>query len=35
MYRGCSWEHGYMTPLPALTPINDQNAVWVFCDTPL
>ena len=35
LYRGCSWEHGYMTPQPANAPMYDRDAVWIFCDTPL
>jgi hypothetical protein len=35
MYRGCSWEYGFMTRQLAWTPIYDQGATWVFCDTSL
>jgi hypothetical protein len=35
MYRGCSWEHGFMEPQVSLTPMFEREALWVFCDTPL
>jgi len=35
MYRGCSWEHGFMEPKVSLTPMFEREALWVFCDTPL
>ncbi len=34
MYRGCSWEHGFMTPQETNVLILDRNSVWMFCDTP-
>jgi hypothetical protein len=34
-YRGCSWEHGFMTPQPTFVQIPDRGAIWMFCDTPL
>jgi hypothetical protein len=32
--RGCSWEHGFMTPQERDLLILEGNSVWVFCDTP-
>ncbi len=34
IYRGCSWEHGFMTSQPLNTLILKGNSVWNFCDTP-
>ncbi len=33
IYRGCSWEYGFMTPQTPNTPILEGNSVWTFCDT--
>ncbi len=35
MYRGCSWEYGFTEPQVSLTPMFEQETIWVFCDTPL
>ncbi|CAF3757777.1 unnamed protein product [Rotaria sp. Silwood1] len=35
MYRGCSWEYGFMTPQVSFTPIFQHDAMWIFCDTSL
>lgn len=35
MSRGCSWEYGFMSPQTPLTPIYEQDSMWVFCDTSL
>ncbi len=35
MSRGCSWEYGFMTKQLSYTPIFEQNAMWIFCDTAL
>ena len=34
VYRGCSWEHGFMTAQDTDALIIDDNSVWLFCDTP-
>ncbi|CAF3750579.1 unnamed protein product [Rotaria socialis] len=34
IYRGCSWEHGFMTEQRRNLLIIQGNSVWVFCDTP-
>jgi hypothetical protein len=34
IYRGCSWEHGFMTPQRTNILILEGNSVWIFCDTP-
>jgi hypothetical protein len=34
IYRGCSWEYGFMSVQPANTLILQGNSVWTFCDTP-
>ncbi|CAF1354517.1 unnamed protein product [Adineta ricciae] len=35
VYRGCSWEHGFMTRQSVSEPVYDKENVWLFCDTPL
>ncbi|CAF1315483.1 unnamed protein product [Rotaria magnacalcarata] len=35
MSRGCSWEYGFMTRQIPYTPIYEQEAMWIFCDTAL
>ena len=35
MSRGCSWEHGFMTNQASYTPLFEQEAMWLFCDTAL
>lgn len=34
VYRGCSWEHGFMTAQRTNLLILDAGSVWIFCDTP-
>ena len=34
IYRGCSWEHGFMTPQERNILVLEGNSVWVFCDEP-
>lgn len=31
--RGCSWEHGFMSPQEPNTLVVKGNSVWIFCDT--
>lgn len=33
IYRGCSWEHGFMSVQQKNLLILDSNSVWIFCDT--
>lgn len=33
LYRGCSWEHGFMKPQERNILILEGNSVWTFCDT--
>ncbi|CAF1420149.1 unnamed protein product [Adineta ricciae] len=35
MFRGCSWEYGFMQRKVPYTLIYEQEAVWIFCDTAL
>ncbi|CAF3025041.1 unnamed protein product [Rotaria socialis] len=34
IYRGCSWEHGFMNHQEPNTLVIEKNSVWIFCDTP-
>lgn len=34
VYRGCSWEYGFMNPQQPNSVILQGNSVWIFCDTP-
>ncbi|CAF0938830.1 unnamed protein product, partial [Didymodactylos carnosus] len=33
IYRGCSWEHGFMTSQPTEVLTFERNSGWVFCDS--
>jgi hypothetical protein len=33
IYRGCSWEHGFMNPQARNSLVLEGNSVWMFCDT--
>ncbi|CAF4555574.1 unnamed protein product [Rotaria sp. Silwood1] len=33
LYRGCSWEHGFMNVQDKDLLILEGNSIWVFCDT--
>ncbi len=33
IYRGCSWEHGFMNPQTRTSLVLQGNSVWMFCDT--
>ncbi|CAM4831425.1 unnamed protein product [Rotaria magnacalcarata] len=35
LYRGCSWEHGFMTAQTTFTAVYEKDGLWLFCDTPL
>ena len=34
IYRGCSWEYGFMSSQTPNTIMIEGNSVWYFCDTP-
>jgi len=34
IYRGCSWEHGFINPQERNILVLEGNSVWAFCDTP-
>jgi len=34
IYRGCSWEHGFMSRQQPNTIVLQGDSVWMFCDTP-
>ncbi|UJR26442.1 hypothetical protein I4U23_007772 [Adineta vaga] len=35
MFRGCSWEYGFMQRQLPYTLLYEQDAAWIFCDTAL
>ncbi|UJR38839.1 hypothetical protein I4U23_031504 [Adineta vaga] len=35
IYRGCSWEHGFMAPEPTDATIHEKAGIWRFCNTSL
>jgi hypothetical protein len=35
LYRGCSWEHGFMNSQEPNSLVLEANSVWIFCNTPL
>ncbi|CAF1421060.1 unnamed protein product [Adineta ricciae] len=35
VYRGCSWEHGFMTPQITEYATEEKDGLWRFCNTSL
>ncbi|CAF0852070.1 unnamed protein product [Adineta steineri] len=35
VYRGCSWEHGFMKEQVTEITVEEKNRLWSFCDTAL